>query len=275
MTSESSVVIRRPAAANEPEILVLPDPDAAARAAAERIAAALRAAVARRGRADFATTGGSTPAGIYRAFAELPSEAAPPWAAVHVWWGDDRFVPRADPLSNVRPLDEVLLPAVPLPPENVHPVPTDLALAAGHDAAWAAARYAAEVWRDLPRRAGWPVFDVVLLGVGPDGHVLSVFPGSPVAPVAVAYAVPAPTHVEPKVPRVTLNPAVLDVTDSLVVVAFGAAKAPVLGEIFGPLRDERRWPAQRARRRGATWILDRAAAAAVPGLGERADGRTA
>lgn len=267
MTSETGVVSRRPAATNEPEILVLPDPDAAARAAAERIAAALRAAVAKRGRADFATTGGSTPAGIYRALAELPGDAAPPWAAVHVWWGDDRFVPRADPLSNVRPLDEVLRPAVPLPPENVHPVPTDLALETGHDAAWAAARYGAEIWRELPRRAGWPVFDVVLLGVGPDGHILSVFPAAPVAPVAVAYAVPAPTHVEPKVPRVTLNPAVLDVTDALIVVAFGPSKAPILAEIFGPVRDERRWPAQRARRRGATWIIDRAAAAAIPALG--------
>lgn len=267
MTSQPSLVIRRPTAANEPEILVLPDPDAAARAAAERIAAALRGAVARRGRADFATTGGSTPARIYQSFAELPSDAVPPWTAVHLWWGDDRFVPRADPLSNVRPVDEVLLPAVPLPPENVHPVPTDLALQAGHDAAWAAARYGAEVWRELPRRAGWPVFDVVLLGVGPDGHVLSVFPGAPVAPVAVAYAVPAPTHVEPKVSRVTLNPAILDVTDALIVVTFGASKAPILAEIFGPVRDERRWPAQRARRRGATWILDRAAAAAIPGLG--------
>jgi len=266
MTTDTSVVARRPAAANEPEILVLPDPEAVAGEAAAQIAAALRAAVAGRGRADFATTGGSTPAGIYRALAALPPDLAPPWSAVHVWWGDDRFVRRTDPASNVRPLDEVLLPAVPLPAENVHPVPTDRAIDEAHDPAWAAARYAAEVWRELPRRAGWPVFDVVLLGVGPDGHVLSVFPGAPVAPVAVAYAVPAPTHIEPKVPRVTLNPAVLDVTDRLIVVAHGTAKAEVLAEVFGPVRDERRWPAQRARRRGATWILDRAAAARIPGL---------
>lgn len=267
MTTESSLVARRPATANEPEILVLADAEAVAREAAERIAGALREAVGRRGRADLATTGGSTPAGIYRALAALPGDEAPSWSAVHVWWGDDRFVPRSDPLSNVRPLDEVLLPLVPLPPENVHPVPTDLALEGGHDATWAATRYATEVWRELPRRAGWPVFDVVLVGVGPDGHVLSVFPGAPVEPVALAYAVPAPTHVEPQVPRVTLNPAILDVTDRLVVVAHGAAKAPILGEIFGPVRDERRWPAQRTRRRGATWILDRSAAAAIPGLG--------
>lgn len=267
MTIESRVVARRPAAANEPDILVLPDPEAVAQEAAVEIAAALGAAAAERGRADLATTGGSTPAGIYRALAALPAEAAPPWSAVHVWWGDDRFVPRHDPLSNVRPLDEVLLPAVPLPPENVHPVPTDLALEAGHDPAWAAGRYAAEVWRQLPRRAGWPAFDVVLVGVGPDGHILSVFPGAPIHPVAVAYDVPAPTHVEPKVPRVTLNPAILDVTDRLIVVAHGEAKASILGEIFGPVRDERRWPAQRARRRGAIWILDRGAASKIPGLG--------
>ncbi len=267
MTIESRVVARRPATANEPEILVLPDPEAVAQEAAARIAAALGTAAGERGRADLATTGGSTPAGIYRALAALPPEAAPPWPIIHIWWGDDRFVPRHDQLSNVRPLDEVLLPAVPLPPENVHPVPTDLALEGGHDAAWAATRYATEVWRQLPRRAGWPVFDVVLVGVGPDGHILSVFPGAPVEPVAVAYAVPAPSHVEPHVPRVTLNPAILDVTSALVVVCQGAAKAAILGEIFGGLRDERRWPAQRARRRGAVWILDEAAAANLPGLG--------
>jgi 6-phosphogluconolactonase len=77
-------------------------------------------------------------------------------------------------------------------------------------------------------------------------------------------AIPAPTHIEPHVERVTLNPAVLGVARDLLAVATGSDKAPVLGQVFGDERDPRRWPAQLARRAGATWILDEAAAADLP-----------
>ncbi|MEA2550075.1 MAG: 6-phosphogluconolactonase, partial [Chloroflexota bacterium] len=95
----------------EPKIEVLPDPNAVAAVAAQRIATALAGAVGQRGRADWATTGGSTPIGIYRELAQPPLRDMVPWADVHVWWGDDRFVPRDHPLSNVLPLDQVLLRA--------------------------------------------------------------------------------------------------------------------------------------------------------------------
>ena len=94
-----------PSFSSEPIIRVFDDPAGASQAAAVAIAAGLRDAASVRGRADWATTGGSSPVGIYRSLRVPPLREVVPWSVVHVWWGDERFVPRADPLSNVRPLD--------------------------------------------------------------------------------------------------------------------------------------------------------------------------
>lgn len=266
---------------NEPEIVVLADKELAAVEAAARIATALADAVEVRARADWVTTGGSAPVAIYGRLAAQPLIEAVPWASVHVWWSDDRYVPRDHPQSNVKPFDDILLdiadaeegtagggyPGVPLPVENVHPFPTGEAIGRGAGAAWCAAALADQLRAaGLPEQGGWPVFDLMLLGVGSDGHLLSVFPGSAAFDsLELALAIPAPTHIEPHVERVTLNPAVIGVARQVIVVAHGADKAPVLAEILGAERDPRRWPAQLARRAGAVWILDEAAASGLPG----------
>ena len=96
--------------------------------------------------------------------------------------------------------------------------------------------------------------NLVIVGVGPDGHVLSVFPGSAaIDSTELALAIPAPTHIEPHLERVTLNPAVLGVAREVLVAAFGADKAPVLASVLGPEKDPRRWPAQLAVRDGAIY----------------------
>jgi 6-phosphogluconolactonase len=265
---------------SEPEIVVVADDEVAAEQAAERIAAALVDAVQRRGRADWVTTGGSALVARYRRLATAPLVDTIPWANVHVWWTDDRYVPRDHPLSNVKPFDDVLLgianaeegtfsdryPGVPLPVENIHPFRTGEAIGRGAGAAWCAAALADELSAaGLPEQEGWPVFDLIVLGVGADGHILSVFPGSAAFDsTALALAIPAPTHIEPHVERVTLNPAVVGVARQVIVVVHGEGKAPVLAEVFGAERDPRRWPAQLARREGAVWILDDAAASMLP-----------
>jgi 6-phosphogluconolactonase len=268
----------------EPELIVVPDREAVAAAAADRIATALAEAVATRGRADWATTGGSQAPAIYRQLADPRLRDTVPWHAVQVWWGDDRYVPKDHPLSNVKPLDDILLAIawtqsgqlargesgeaipVPLPVENLHPFPTTEAIGRAQDAAWCAARLAEELAAaGLDRDGAWPVLDLLLLGVGADGHVLSVFPESSAFGASeLALAIPAPTHIEPHVERVTLNPAVIGVARRVVVVAAGAEKADVLASVFGPERDPTRWPAQLARREGAVWILDADAATALP-----------
>jgi 6-phosphogluconolactonase len=90
---------------------------------------------------------------------------------------------------------------------------------------------------------------------------MSVFPGSPALESReLAMAIPAPMHIEPHVPRVTLNPAVVAVARHVLVVVYGADKAAIMADVLGPVIDPQRWPAQLARREGATWILDEAAA---------------
>jgi 6-phosphogluconolactonase len=274
----------------EPTIRVLDDAEATSGAAAEAIADALRDAVERRGRADWATTGGSTPVGIYKALVAEPLRDAVPWEAVHVWWGDDRFVPRDHPLSNVQPFDSIMLAnaaraglsgtgadavevdlgieaGVPIPVQNVHAPPMAQAIGRGTGPGSAAMDYEAEL-REAGFEVGedgFPVFDVVLVGIGPDGHVLSVFPSSPLFEAETwVSAVPAPTHVEPHVPRISLHPKVLDAARSPIAVVHGAGKAEILASVLGPERDPLRWPAQIARRPGATWFLDRDAAASLP-----------
>jgi 6-phosphogluconolactonase len=255
----------------EPELVVAATPEAAAQIAAERIAAALIAAVGRRGRADFCTTGGSTPIPIYRLLAQAPLVDTIAWSAVHVWWGDERFVPRGHPDSNATSLDDVLLGGsgsiggAPLPSSNIHPFPVDLAVAELHDNAWCAARYAEDLCAGVPVVDGnWPGFDMILVGVGEDGHVLSVFPDSPALDsMAWTMGVPAPAHVGPHLQRMTVNPRLLEAAPVL-VATWGPGKAEAVGHVFGETRDGRRWPVQRTRRTGAVWIVDEAAATHIP-----------
>jgi 6-phosphogluconolactonase len=266
---------------SEPEIIVVPDAEAASAVAGNRIGAALRGAVAAHGRADWATTGGSSPLGIYRHLAAPEHVNDVPWPNVHVWWGDDRLVPRDHALSNVKAFDDILLDvgghqaggalgsgatAIPLPVANIHPFRTSEAIGDGSGAAGCAAELERELRAaDLELVDGWPVLDLILLGVGGDGHVLSVFPGSAAFESrAWALGIPAPTHIEPHVERVTINPALLAVAREVLVVMHGADKAAILEDIFGPEVDPTRWPAQLTRRAGATWVLDEAAAAHLP-----------
>lgn len=251
----------------EPTIRIFDDAESASRAAAEAIAMALGEGVAARGRADWATTGGSTPVGIYRALAAAPLRDLVPWEQVHVWWGDDRFVPRDDPLSNVGPFETELLPHVPLRPDHVHVPRMQEAIAAGLGPESAAAAYEMALHgADLALTDdGFPIMDVVLVGIGSDGHVLSVFPGSGLFDTpAWVSAVQAPTHIEPHVDRLSLHPRVLQAARLPLVVAHGAGKAEILARVLGPERDVRRWPAQIAREPAALWLLDRAAAASLP-----------
>ena len=252
-----------------PAVRVLADASGVAEAAADHIIEAATAAVAARGVFHLCTTGGSTPAALYRALREPSRAARMPWAQTQIWFGDDRFVPRADSLSNVTPLDAQLLSASatgapsPLSPSAVHPWPTTAA-----DAPTVVSAYLEELrGAGVPHTpTGFPIFDLVLIGIGGDGHCLSVFPGSTLAleGAPVAAGVPAPTHIEPHVPRLSFSLGVLASAREVLALAPGAGKADALARIFSDSTAVTDAPAKAALIPTATWLLDTASAATLP-----------
>jgi len=252
-----------------PAVRVLVDAQGVAEAAADQIIEAATAAVAARGVFHLCTTGGSTPAALYRALREPSRADRMPWAKTQIWFGDDRFVPRADPLSNVAPLDAQLLnpssdgAPSPLSPSAVHPWPTTAA-----DAPTAVDAYLEELRAaGVPHTpTGFPIFDLVLIGIGGDGHCLSVFPGSPLAleSAPIAAGVPAPTHIEPHVPRLSFSLGVLASARAVIALAPGAGKAEALARIFASSTEVTDAPAKGALIPTATWLLDTASAANLP-----------
>jgi 6-phosphogluconolactonase len=268
-----------------PRIEVFADADAIADAAARLIVDALKAAIAARGMAHIALTGGSSAVPLYRRLATSPAREALDWGRVHLWWGDERFVPIDHPESNAGMAYRLLLnlparaaesgsgaqgsdvdagdlPGLAINPEHVHPVEVEETLSDSDPLELAAQRYVDELERWLPAaRHAVPRFDVILTGVGPDGHVMSIFPGSAAleANAPAALAVPAPDHIEPHLPRVTLTAPLLPVAGVVLVMAAGEGKRDMLSFVLGPERDELRWPAQAALLPNSVWLLDRAA----------------
>jgi 6-phosphogluconolactonase len=251
-----------------PVVVVCPDREVLAEQALDLTLDGLQAAIRRRGEAHLALTGGSSAAALLTRLRGHPRSHRLEWGRVHVWQGDERFVTLDHEESNWAAAQRDWLaarPAMAVPPENQHPIPVAEAIAGGHDAAWAASRYAGTMTDHLPRRCGLPAFDVWLLGVGSDGHILSAFPGSAAVRdvEALALAVPAPGHIEPHLPRVTLSPHLLPSAGTILVMIPGAAKAAIVAECFrAPLAPER-LPAQLALRPNAIWLLEPGSAAGL------------
>ncbi|MEA2621944.1 MAG: 6-phosphogluconolactonase [Chloroflexota bacterium] len=247
------------------EVLIAPDPAGIAEASAERIHTWTQEALEQRPSTHVALTGGSSATHLHAELRKPRWRTALPWDCVHFWWGDDRFVPGDHPDSNFGAAFRELFydDGLTVPGANIHPIPADTAFADDRDAAWTAKAYATELQTLVPLRDGLPILDVILLGMGPDGHVLSIFPHSPAlgAGTPIVMDVPAPEHVDPKLPRVTLNPELLGVAGHVLVMVGGTAKALVVKQVLTGERDPAELPAQLATGPNATWILDRGSAA--------------
>jgi 6-phosphogluconolactonase len=232
---------------------ILPDPLALARHAAEWMTTAALAAPPAPFRVSL--SGGLTPNTLYGLLASDDFRGRFPWPRVSWFWGDERFVPHDHPESNYRMAREAMLAKVPVPPENVHPVPTD---GTPEDAARRYERALQEAYGAATLDPARPFFDVTLLGLGADGHTASLLPGEPVLEERKRWAV-AVAHGRPET-RITLTYPVIESSRRVAFLVAGREKAPILRTIRA---GGSQVPAARVRPLGElVWFVDRAAAEA-------------
>lgn len=240
----------------QPEIVILPDAEAVQQATAARIVSLVQTRGTATNRFSMALSGGSTPRGLYRMLGQEPLRSQIPWQHISLLWADERYVPPDDPDSNYRLVRETLLDHVPLPPAQIYPVPTHYA-----DPNEAAANYNRQVEAILA--AGQGQLDLVLLGIGEDGHTASLFPHHPALTAPEDLLVIAVDH-SPKPPprRISLTAAAINRAAHIVFLVTGAEKATALQAILhGPAAPEQ-FPAQLVRPQHGTltWMVDLAAA---------------
>jgi 6-phosphogluconolactonase len=221
------------------ELTVCADAEEAASKVADELVAAARAG------ASIVLTGGSSPGRAY----ELAAEREPDWSAASVWWGDERCVPPEDERSNFRLAREHLLDRLAAPPRELQRIRGELG-------AEKAAREYDELLRGIE-------LDYVLLGIGPDGHTASLFPGQPTLDEREHRAIPAEAELEPFIDRVTMTVPVLSSAPAVVFIVTGEGKAEAVERAFGRPPD-RETPASLIRSAaGRTSVVADAAAAAA------------
>jgi 6-phosphogluconolactonase len=233
-------------------VVVHRDATLLAQAVAARIITSITDAQARRGAASIVLTGGGIGGATLRELASAPARDAIDWSRLDVWWGDERFLPTGHAERNETQAREALLDQVPLDPARIH------AMAAsdgpdGEDLDGAAARYADEL-----RAASAAEFDVLLLGVGPDGHVASLFPGHP-GLADERIALPVRNSPKPPPERISLGLSAINNARQVWLIAAGEEKAEA---VASALKGSDLPAARVAGKEATKWLIDKAAASA-------------
>lgn len=238
-------------------IRTMPDGQKLVQAVAAYMAGSATQVVRAQGRFTIVLAGGSTPRGAYESLASGVLAKHLDWSRIHVFWSDERCVPPDDELSNYRMANEALLSHVPIPQANVHPINGELSPDE------AAADYERELREHLGAAGG---FDLVLLGLGEDGHTASLFPGDAAIEERERWVVPvAAPDVAPRVPRVTLTLPVINASNRVAFVVAGASKNAVVRTVLAEAEgSSAALPAALVKPRGELmWFLDEAAGAGV------------
>jgi len=249
------------------EVQVLAEPKQLSRAAAEEFVRLSTAAVQARGIFTVALAGGSTPKSLYSLLAGKAFRARVPWTKTQFFWGDERHVPPDHADSNYRMAHQAMLSKVSVPAENVHRIRSE-----NRDAGRVAEEYEAELRNFFSSRGlltgGLPRFDLILLGMGPDGHTASLFPGTHAVRESERW-VAAPWVDKFQTYRVTLTPPVINTAACILFFVAGAEKAETLRAVLEGPKETDRYPSQIIRPTNGTlrWLVDRPAARLLQRVG--------
>ena len=234
---------------------ILPDLTSLSRAVLEETFAIIQEAIAKRGRFAIALSGGHTPEKMFSLWSETAQyRDKTPWDRIHLFWSDERYVPENDPLSNYHMVRETLISHVPIPAENAHPVPTNLS-----PPEECARAYEADLLKFFGAEP--PAFDVQLLGLGPEGHTASLFPGSAALEEKLRWVAAVRVPAEPP-QRITFTPVVLNFGRNTFFLVAGENKRDILSAIRQePNAETSQYPAIRIHPANPpVWFLDAAAA---------------
>lgn len=211
-------------------------------------------AIAERGVCAIALAGGSTPKPLYEAI----SKQSLPWDKIHVFWGDERYVAPEHPDSNQLMARTAWLNKVPIPDTNIHPIATNET-----DPSVAASKYEQELLEFFQLSPGeLPVFDIILLGIGDDGHTASLFPHTAALKVSDRAVTVGNKDGQP---RITFTYTLINQARCVIFLVAGASKRSALAQIFAPVADASTYPSRLIQPQGTLcWLLDRAAAQELP-----------
>jgi 6-phosphogluconolactonase len=241
------------------EISAFPDLAGASEAAARRLVVIARKAVDKNGRFALALSGGSTPRLLYSLLAEKFAQQIP-WKKAHLFWGDERCVPKNHPQSNFRLAEETLISRVPIPRQNIHRIPAELK--PPQEAAQTYEKTLRQFFGADGISEEGQTFDLILLGLGPDGHTASLFPGNRVLAEQDrwAAAVLAPWAFRPR-RRITLTLPAINKSGRAFFLVAGAEKKKIMASILQTVRSSSRlYPAAMVQpQKGVTWFVDREA----------------
>lgn len=246
-----TVVSERP----DVQVRVLGDRESLSRAAADRFLALSRECIALAGKFTVALSGGSTPRKLYSLLGADPYQKSVDWTRAHVFWADERAVPRDHPESNFKLAFDAFLSGVPIPAANLHRI-------RGEEGPERAAKEYEDDLRRFFDIQGLPIFDLIILGIGEDGHTASLFPGSSALSETTRLALPVYPE-RPKTGRVTLTLPVLNNASHILFLASGHAKTDIVAEVLGEGKTNGRYPAGLVKPAHGSleWFIDKDAAA--------------
>jgi 6-phosphogluconolactonase len=248
------------------QVYILPKLTELIEAATVRTVEILKTAINDRGIATIALSGGSTPKPLYQAIAQADLD----WDKLHIFWGDERYVPSDHPDSNENMARQAWLNQVPLPPSNIHAVPTHLSNPADSALQYEATLKAvfgtaAFGTAAFGTKAGdFPAFDLILLGIGDDGHTASLFPHTPALDVRDRLVTIGEKSGQP---RITFTYPLINNAHNVLFLLAGASKQPALQQIFSPEADSKQYPAHAIRPQGnLLWMMDQSAGEGILGM---------